>query len=207
MKKEYIIFDLDWTLIESMWDAVKIIINHLNKIEWFNEEYARYIFSTTAWTPLKKQIEVLFNDFSEDKIQIITDDIYEKLEKHEADFFEWIPEKVKNLSKDYNLFLTTWNSTKVAYKHLEKWWIIECFELIYWSEKVLKWKEHLEIFEEYSLDKNFYEKSIYVWDWDSDRLFANEKNIDFIHIWNTKKDKYEINSVNEIDKILDLLNK
>ena len=65
--------------------------------------------------------------------------------------------------------------------------------------------EHLNIFKEYSKDKVFFKNSIYVWDGHSDRIFAKEAWIDFIHIWNNKKDKYEIKSVKDIDNILNKL--
>jgi len=52
-------------------------------------------------------------------------------------------------------------------------------------------------------EKNFFEKSIYIWDWDADRYFAGIFDIDFIHIWNEWKDEYEIKSVAEIDWALE----
>jgi len=200
--KKYIIFDLDWTLIQSMSDAVKIILNHLSKIPGIDLEKAKYIFKTTPWTALKTQIEYIFEWDKNINTDKITKEIYKTLLNYDADFFNWVPEKIKELCKKYKLFLTTWNSTKVAIKHLKKWWIIDCFELIYWSDKILKWIEHLNIFKEYSKDKVFFKNSIYVWDGQSDRIFAKEAWIDFIHIWNNKKDKYEIKSVKDIDKIL-----
>jgi len=203
--KKYIIFDLDWTLIQSMSNAVKIILEYLSKIPKVDLEKAKYIFKTTPWTALKTQIEYIFEWNKNINTNIITKEIYENLLNYDADFFEWIPKKIKELCKKYKLFLTTWNSTKVAIKHLKKWWIIDCFELIYWSDKILKWIEHLNIFKEYSKDKDFFKNSIYVWDGHSDRIFAKEAWIDFIHIWNNKKDKYEIKSVKNIDNILNKL--
>jgi len=202
MKKEYLIFDLDWTLIESMSDTVKIITNYLKQIPNTDFEKVRYVFSTTPWMALKKQIELIYNWYNDIDSEKITLEIYEQLLKQDANFFEWIIEKIKELSNNYKLFLTTWNSTEVAIKYLTEWWIKDKFELIYWSDKILKWKDHLEIFKEYSLDKDFYRKSFYIWDWNSDREFAKSCNIDFIHVWNSKIYKYEIDSVKDIDIIL-----
>ena len=129
--KKYIIFDLDWTLIQSMSDAVKIILEYLSKIPKVDLEKAKYIFKTTPWTALKTQIEYIFEWNKNINTNIITKEIYENLLNYDAEFFDWIPKKIKEISKNYKLFLTTWNSTKVAIKHLEKWWIIDCFELIY----------------------------------------------------------------------------
>lgn len=202
MKKEYLIFDFDWTLVESMWDTVKIIKEFLSDIEWTDIELVDYIFKTTPWMALQKQIEIIYKNNNTINHKNITLEIYEKLLKYDADFFDWVIDIIKELSKEYKLFLTTWNSTKVAEKHLVKWWIKDCFELIYWSDNILKWKDHLEIFKDYSCDEYFYQKSYYIWDGNSDRLFANEAWIDFIHIWNEWIDKYEIKSVKDINNII-----
>lgn len=202
MKKEYLIFDLDWTLVESMTDAVRIITEYLEKIPNTDPEKVKYVFSTTPWMALKNQIKLVYKWVSWVDIEEVTIAIYENLLRHDADFFDWVPEKIHELSKSYKLFLTTWNSTKVALKHLEKWWIKELFELIYWSDKILKWSEHLNIFKEYSNDENFFNKSFYIWDGQSDRIFAKEAWIDFIHIWDSKIDEFEILSVANINDIL-----
>jgi len=204
--KKYIIFDLDWTLIESMSDTVKIILKYLSNIPKTDIAKAKYIFSTTPWMALKNQIKLVYEWEDHTNSDNITWEIYKILLDHDACFFEWVIDKINELNKNYKLFLTTWNSTQVAIKHLKKWWIINHFELIYWSDKILKWMDHLNIFKNYSNDENFFSKSIYVWDGKSDRLFANEAWIDFIHIWNEKIDKYEIKSVKEINTILDNLN-
>jgi hypothetical protein len=174
----------------------------LSNIPETDIEKAKYIFSTTPWMALKNQIKLVYEWIENIDSEKITLEIYEDLLNHDAEFFEWIIDKIKELKDNYKLFLTTWNSTQVAKKYLEKWWIIEYFELIYWSDKILKWIDHLNIFKDYSDDEDFFKKSIYVWDGQSDRIFASEAWIDFIHIWNDNKDKYEIESVTHIDKIL-----
>lgn len=204
--KKYLIFDLDWTLIESMWDTINMVLDMLLKIEWTDIEKAKYIFFTTAWTPLLTQLEMLYEWFQNVDCKKLTQDIYNEILKLDTNFFPWVLQKVLELKNDYKLFLTTWNSTPTAIKHLKNWWIYEHFEIVLWSDEIHKWELHLEIFEEYSNDTDFYNKSIYIWDGDADRLFASKKWIDFIHIWNDKVDKYEINSVCEIDEILKIFN-
>lgn len=202
MQKEYLIFDLDWTLVKSMWNIVDTLINELMDYKWFDPEKAKYLFTATAWTPLKEVIKMNFENYTENEIDDITNKIYKKLLEHNSDFFEWVPEKIKELSKDYKLFLTTWNSTQSAENHLKKWNIYDLFEQVYWSDIVLKWADHLNIFNDYSWDDLFFKKAIYIWDWDWDRNYAQLFNIDFIRIWNQGEDKYEIESVTQIDEIL-----
>lgn len=204
--KKYLIFDLDWTLIESMWGTINLVIEMLLKIEWTDVEKAKYIFSTTSWTPLLTQIEMLYEWFPNVDCKKLTQDIYNEILKLDTNFFPWVLDKISELKNDYKLYLTTWNSTLTAEKHLKNGWIYEYFQIVLWSDEIHKWELHLEIFEEHSNDTDFYKKSIYIWDWDSDRMFAKQKWIDFIHIWNDKIDKYEINSVREIDKVLKLFN-
>lgn len=201
--KKYLIFDLDWTLIESMKETLNIVVTYiLENFENKDRETIQYYIAQTAWTPLLVQLQETLKWESEVSIKKACNDIYNEIWKHEWEFFEWVPEKIKELSESYKLFLTTWNSTPVAKKYLIKWWIIDLFEVTLWSDKILKWNDHLEKFKEYSEDENFYENSYYIWDWNSDRDFAKAKNIDFIHIWNEGIDKYEIKSVINIDNIL-----
>ena len=209
MQKKYLIFDLDWTLINSQTWFVDLICDFLEKHVEMTKDEMKYLFHSTAWTPLEKQMCEIF--WCEKKWKEFSDKIYEKIlshnKKNPAKFFPWIPEKILELSKKYKLFLTTWNHTDFAKEVLKKWWIIQCFEEIYWSDKIHKWREHLKIFQENSCDENFFKKAVYIWDWNSDREFAGIFDIDFIHIWSEKKDKYEIRSVAEIDEILWKINK
>lgn len=203
MKKEYLIFDMDWTLVHSMWDSMQIIYDYIEKIDPELLDKSRYIFENTFGWPLIKQLEEVFWEWYD--IQKITNDIYKMQFYVKTEFFLWVPEKIKELAQKYTLFLTTWNSTKVAIKHLEKWWIKENFSMILWSDILLKGREHIEEFIKYTSDTDFSKKAVYTWDWEWDKFFASEYNIDFIRIGKFWKDKYEINSVVEIDEILEEL--
>ncbi len=204
--KKYIIFDMDWTLIKSKNDSIKIIVEHLTNIYNCEKDKVKYIMTTTQWMPLIEQLKTIFDNDVKVNYEKIRDEIYDLILENDATFFEWVIDKIKELKKDYSLFLSTGNSTEAAVKYLKQWWIYEDFELVYWSEKIPKWNEHIQIFKEYTQDENFYKKATYVWDWDSDRFFAEQAWIDFIHIWDEEIDKYEISSVKNIDKILKILN-
>ncbi len=205
--KKYIIFDLDWTLISSESKIKKRVLNFIKEKEKDSYDKARYLITKTQWMPLKDFFfKIVWN---KNKAEKYSKDVYKILWhlRKKTNFFPWAKKKIKELSKKYKLFLSTWSSTKFAKDILKDGWIKDYFELIYWSDIILKWQEHLDIFADYSWDKHFFKKSIYIWDWDMDRVFAKNAKIDFIHIWNEKKDRYEIKSIIEIDNILKILNK
>ena len=209
MKKKYLIFDLDWTLVNSQSWLVDLIINSIKNHTEMPEDEMRYLFKTTAWTPLEKQISDIF--WCKKKWKEFWKKVYNEILIHSqsnpAHFFDWVIDKIKELSGKYKLFLTTWNHTKFAKEVLDKWGVLNLFEGVYWSDIIFKWEAHLNIFKEKmeleNWEKNFFEKSIYIWDWDADRYFAGIFDIDFIHIWNEWKDEYEIKSVAEIDWALE----
>ena len=202
MKKKYLIFDLDGTLINSPVRIVSEVLDFVNEVEPEYYDKTRYVMSKTFWLSLKEIFKMVFED--DDKIKKYCDEAYKRLDKlrGKLKFFPWIPEKIKELSKKYKLFLSTWSSTDFAEDSLQEWWIKDCFEMIFWSEKVMKGSKHLEAFVDYSWDDKFFERSVYIWDGDMDRVFAEKHNIDFVFIWNKGIDKYEIKSVVEIDEVL-----
>ena len=130
MIKKHLIFDLDWTLIESMSDTIKIALNYLKKIANTDIQKAEYILNTSWGMSLREQLVIIYDWVDNINIDEIKNWIYNILFKNEAAFFVWIPEKIIELSKNYKLFLTTWNSTPTAIKYLTNWWIIDCFELL-----------------------------------------------------------------------------
>ncbi len=202
MKKKYLIFDLDWTLINSPGRIVDEILDFVKEVDPEYYDRTRYILSRTFWLSLKEIFRMIFED--QKKVEDYSHEIYNRLDKlrGKLKFFPGVIKKIKELSKNYKLFLSTWSSTDFAESSLEEWWIKDFFELIYWSEKIMKWSKHLEAFAEYSWDDNFFAKSVYIWDGDMDRVFAEKHNIDFVFIWNKGIDRYEIESVTEIDEVL-----
>ncbi|MDD5213760.1 MAG: HAD hydrolase-like protein [Candidatus Gracilibacteria bacterium] len=204
MKKEYLIFDMDGTLVHSMNSSMEVIYDYIKKIDSELLDKSRYVFENTMGTPLIRQIETIFEgDYNHQKI---TDEIYEELLHLETEFFPGVIEKIKELSANYTLFLTTGNSTPTAMKHLEEGGIKDNFAIILGSDKLLKGRDHIEEFIRYSCDDDFCQKAVYTGDGEGDKLFSGQFDIDFIRIGKFGKDKYEINSVAEIDEILEILN-
>lgn len=206
--KKYLIFDLDWTLIKSTSLWIKNCVHVIKKYDKSYEDKAIYIFKTTTWMNLYDQVKIIFEDknLEEKEIEKIWNEIYKRINKdiNKIIFFKDIPETIKSLSKNYKLFLTTWNSTHFAIKILEQWWIKDCFELIYWSDEIKKWSIHLNLFKDHSQDERFFEKSLYFWDWDMDKLYSNEANIDFVRIWDFEEVWNDVLvTVANIDIILD----
>lgn len=207
IQKKYLIFDLDWTLIKSNWIWTKNALHYIKKIDENYIEKAKYVFHNTWWMNIYDQLELIFKDkeITKDEVKKYWDKIYKRLRSQESkiEFFTWAEDKIKELSKKYKLFLSTWNSTKFAKEILTLWWIKEHFELIYWSDQIKKWSQHLNIFKNYSENENFFEESIYLWDGDMDKVFAKESWIDFIRICDhEEEDNYVLDSVTNINNIL-----
>jgi len=203
-KYKYIIFDLDWTLINSTHKIIDIIENYF--LENYPELYdtARYFVENSYWMSLQEMLENIFKN--PELAEKETKKIYKLLSslRDKVNFFPWVQEKIKELyNKWYKLFLTTWSSTDFAIKTLKDWWIYDYFEKVIWSDKILKWKQHLEIFQQLSWDPDFYKKAIYLWDWDMDKIFALESGIKFIRVWNRwEKDENRVESIVKIDQFL-----
>ncbi len=122
--KKYIIFDFDWTLVESIDDITNLIVKFITKNYGKElEQKVRYVLSTTKWTPLIVQLRMIL--WAREDLEKIKDDVYEIIMTESREkFFPWVKEKIKELSEKYTLFVTTSNSTKAAKKTLENWWII-----------------------------------------------------------------------------------
>lgn len=207
--KKYLVFDLDWTLIESQSQLFEIVINYLVKNFSADSEKIKYIASTTRWTSLSKQIE-MFLDVSETEAKKIANNIYKKINSSwNSKFFEGVPEKILELKEKYKIFLSTWNSTIFAENNLKSVWIYDCFEYILWSEEISKSEEHINFFKNYFQISDFEENAVFIWDWEKDREIAQKCKMEFICIDKSEKnkfnDKFCIKSVAEIDKILENL--
>lgn len=205
--KKYLIFDFDWTLICSTNKIIDVIWNYFFKNYPDLEDTARYYLQNSQGMSLLEQMKTVFdNKITAEKV---TKELYILLNtlRNKVSFIPWVQKKIRKLSKKYRLFLTTWSSTRFAKETLKDWSIEDCFELIYWSDEVLKWKDHIDIFKEYTQDENFYKNSLYIWDWDMDKLFAQESWIDFIRVWTRwTSDEVKISSVTYIDNILEKYN-
>jgi FMN phosphatase YigB (HAD superfamily) len=204
MKYKYLIFDLDWTLINSTHKILDIIEDYF--LDNYPELYdtARYYLENSQWQSLQEQLENIFQDKTLSEKE--TKKIYALLSslRNKVQFFPWVTKKIKELYNQwYKLFLTTWSSTDFANKTLENGWILKYFETVIWSDKILKWKQHLEIFKNIIWDPNFFKQSIYLWDWEMDRIFSLESWIDFIRVWyRWKETEQRIKSITEINKFL-----
>ena len=204
MKKyKYLIFDLDWTLINSTHKIIDIIEDYF--LDKYPDYYdtARYYIENSQWQSLQEQLEAIFKE--KELAEKVTKKLYTKLNKlrDKIHFIPWVQDTIKELSKNYKLFLTTWSSTKFAKQTLKDWDIKKHFELIYWSDEILKWRQHLELFKDYSLDEDFHKESLYIWDWEMDKIFAKESWIDFIRVWTRwTEDETRINSVKDINNII-----
>lgn len=204
--KKYIIFDMDGTLIKSEgintqleYECLKTYIPDLEL------DYFKYYTHQTGGTPLFEQLKVLFkNSITENELKRITNELYSitAQNRNKSFFFEWVIEMVKNLQKDYTLFLSTGNSDEYAQKKMSDGWIGICFHHIIGSSIILKWFEHIKIFKEITGDEDFEKHAVYIGDGNTDREIAQANNIDFIKVWKTGIDTYEVNKTIEILPIL-----
>ena len=131
--KKYLIFDLDGTLIQSAKSLTKLVTNYLVENFWKDKDTVSYFLSTTRGEWLSTQVKTILNIWQEEA-DSIANKIYEKINisVQKWEFFPWVTEKIKELSKNYTLFLSTWNSTTFAEENLKKWWIYQCFKYILW---------------------------------------------------------------------------
>jgi len=194
--KKYIIFDLDWTLINSNNNIKEIIFDYfkINDIE--NYDKVRYTLDFDKISSIKELLEYVYSG-NEENIDKKHDEIYKYLDEknHKSKFIDWTIKKIIELKDRYKLYLSTWSSTKFAEEILEIWWIKKYFEIILWSEKIQKSEEHLDIFMEKSNDPNFFQLSISIWDSPKDEYFAKQRNINFIKIWEKYKSISDIKNI------------
>lgn len=201
--KRYLIFDLDGTLIISNSQIDTLIYTYIkNHFDSDIQENARYYIENFQWMSLQE----LFNRILDNKNQakFHRDTLTKKIDalQNQVQFFDWACELIEKLSKEYILFLSTWNSDNFAKEILKKWNIYHYFEKVLGSTNIMKSSEHLEEFYKHIQDENFYKNATFIWDWARDREIAGSKNLNFIHIGNQWKDKYEISEIKYIETIL-----
>lgn len=109
-------------------------------------------------------------------------------------FYPNLVKKIKELSKNYKLFLTTNSSAETAIKLLKDKGIYENFEYILGWDNLKKSKEHIIYFKDLSLDENFKKYAVYFWDSELDENIAKEAEIKFILVknWNILEKLKEI---------------
>ncbi len=194
MQKKYIIFDLDWTLISSNQNITNLIFQYFKENEPDYYDKVRYSLDFNQISNIQ---ELLIEVYWKNHCNTKHTDIYNFLDEHnhKNDFIPWTIEKIKQLKSKYKLYLSTGSSTKFANEILELWWVKQYFEIIQWSDIIPKSEVHLDIFEEHSNDKEFFKKSISIWDSMRDELFAKNRKIDFIKIWEEYKSISEIKNI------------
>jgi FMN phosphatase YigB (HAD superfamily) len=204
--KKYIIFDLDGTLIKSEWANFPVQYNVLKKyIQDLEYDYFVYYCTQTAGTPLFDQLRVLLkNNYDEEQLHVITDEIYEAITKNIANnpFFDGVIDMIKEFDKNYSLFLSTGNSDEFALKKLNEWGVHVCFDRIMGSAVIPKGPEHIKIFKEITADEDFEKNCVYIWDGNTDREIAHMHHIDFIKVWKAWIDKYEVEKTVDAKEII-----
>ncbi len=136
--KKYLIFDLDDTLIESDKNLSTLIISVLCDKYKLNQDEVLYFLHQNRGVGLREQI-MNFMQIGEEEAGKIANEIYDLITKNvQARFFDGIPEKIKELSQKYKLYLSTGNSTAFAEKKLKEAGIYDCFEYVLGSDVHLK---------------------------------------------------------------------
>ena len=207
--KKYLIFDLDGTLIQSNSSINTIIYSYISEHLW--EEYvdhAKYVIENNQWMSVKEGFDILLN-WDKQQVEKHSKEVTRQINQISGKivFFPNVVEKIKELSTKYTLFISTGNSDEFAWDILSSAWIDICFDKILWSSYILKSPQHIDEFIDFTWDPELPQKAIYIWDGQRDKLIANKKNIDFIHIWTSWKEKYQIKSVDLIDEVLKKIDK
>ncbi len=182
MKKSYIIFDLNGTIIDTVEKMYQIIINEINSKTSFNKEEIVNILNKNNWKWIKDILAILLPNLPKSELIEIEKNIL-NLSLRSLDksiFRKWIISLIEEMSIRYKLFLSSWNHIDYVNNVLDLWWIKGCFTKVLWSQEITKSEKHLEIFKKIVKDEDFYSKSIYIWDWKTDELNAKKKWIDFI---------------------------
>lgn len=205
MEIKYLIFDLDGTLIRSQGRVSSLVAKFFEERFWLDVEATRYYFHSTRGKALISQIRE-YLQVGEEAARKLSEEIYHLiLQTKKGEFFPGVVEKIKELSQNFVLFLSTGNSTAFARENLQEWGILDCFEAIIGSDILIKGIEHLQVFSEKVWDPAFLQKAVFVWDGENDRDIAQQAGIPFIHIEEEKCSfgvRYCISTVAEISEVL-----
>ncbi len=200
--KRYIIFDLDSTLVESetiIWNKI------LKEISEYKKEYletARYCWKHTSGLGYRQFLELIFTqvedvNYMENKVKEILQESHSWIS-----FYPWAIQTIENLSKNYLLFLSTWNYTSVATDILTRWGVLKYFAHVQWSESIPKSSEHIEIFKDITMDPDFEKFTLSVGDGETEKEIARKCGIDFIQIWPDGHHTHTLPSVADLEKYL-----
>jgi len=133
------------------------------------------------------------------KKYIIFDFDWTLVDSNTKEFFDWIIEMIRDLSKNYKLMISSQTDDEDLKQILKTASIYDYFEVVFgWSVRE-KWEKHIEVFDMVMDDQDFANRTIYVWDSEFDREIAKEAWISFVKVWKEGKDYYEI------DKTIDIL--
>lgn len=196
--KKYLIFDLDWTLISSKSYLKRIITEYFEKNYPDFLDTLKYKLDYDMIWDFDDLLNAIFQwDMTDEKIKEIKKELYSIINEKvdHVGFISWTTETLNKLKQDFKIFLSTWNSSDFAKQILKKWWCIDCFDIIIWSEIIPKSIEHVKLMIDHTNDENFYENAVFIWDWPRDREIANTLWIKYIKIW--WEDWYK--SISEID--------
>ncbi|PID87665.1 hypothetical protein CSB07_00235 [Candidatus Gracilibacteria bacterium] len=182
MKKSYIIFDLNGTIIDTVEKMYQIIINEINSKTSFNKEEIVNILNKNNGKGIKDILAILLPNLPKSELIEIEKNIL-NLSLRSLDksiFRKGIISLIEEMSIRYKLFLSSGNHIDYVNNVLDLGGIKGCFTKVLGSQEITKSEKHLEIFKKIVKDEDFYSKSIYIGDGKTDELNAKKKGIDFI---------------------------
>ena len=119
--KKYIIFDLDGTLIDSNQIIDQTIIKEIGKkFPHLKNKITHILGEKNAGNSLKNTLDIVFEGEKIDT-EKLAHKIYKKIfaQHKKIHFLPGVLKKIKKLSKQYTLFLSTGSATDFAEKMLE----------------------------------------------------------------------------------------
>jgi phosphoglycolate phosphatase-like HAD superfamily hydrolase len=136
------------------------------------------------------------------KKYIIFDFDWTLVDSNSKEFFNWVIEMIKNLSKKYTLFISSQTDDKILKEKIKNAWLFNNFEVIFWWWVLEKWPKHIEVFDMLTQDQDFENRTVYIWDSELDREIAKEAWISFVKIWKEWLDYYEIEKTTDLEEYL-----
>ena len=125
------------------------------------------------------------------------------VDSNTKDFFEGVIPMIKKFSKEYILLISSQSDDEILKESLKNVQIYDCFEVVFGGTIREKGEKHIEVFDMVLDDQNFINKTVFVWDSESDREIAKEAWISFVKIWKEWKDYYEIEKVTDLEDYIE----